>query len=226
MDLNSLDGAKVYYDCLGQSCYVGETNEEGIYEGALPSCINGVLRVNSEDYKESSMVYSSNVEGSVNFVLNKFYTQEVDLFVGSQEYLKEAVINFYSEDYSLNVHYPSNKRISIPEGEYEISVYIYGNSSFDLPGVTTQCFDVPRSGFGGLIGLTSEECVDVEVSEDFSSKVLIGGGKTTSFFSEEDLKNSNSIVLEMEGLFKTENFEDLQRNYNLVEQKEFEVSLR
>ncbi len=226
LDLNSLEGSSIYYDCLGQSCYVGETNEEGVYEGSLPSCVNGVLKVNREGYKKSSLVYSSLSEGSATFVLNEFYDEEVELYVNSEEYLDEAVINFYSEDYSANLNYPFNEDISLPEGEYEISVYLYGNASFELPSSTTQCFDVPRGGVGGLFGFTSEECVEIPVTEDFSSKVLIGGGKANYFFSENELASSNAILIEIEGLFNTESFEDLQRNYVLVEENEIEVRLR
>jgi hypothetical protein len=225
LNLNLLDDVNIYYDCLGQSCYVGKT-ENGKYKGNLPGCVNGLLRVEKDGYKDSSLRYSSNTPGSANFVLNKFYSQEVDLLVEGRSYSQEAVIIFNSEDYSATLKYPFNNRILIPEGDYEISVYIYDNSSFEIPSVTTQCFDIPRTGFGGLLGLTSEECINIEVSDDFSSNVLVGGGKIEYFFSEEALRSSDLISLEIEGLFKTESFEDLQKNYLLVEENKIEVSLK
>jgi hypothetical protein len=224
LDLNNLDGINIYYDCLGQSCFVGST-ENGIYSGNLPSCVNGILKVQGENYKPSSLTYSSIQNGSAIFVLNKFYPVEIKLNVEDKSSNQNSIITFSSEDYSFSLNYPEQKRVNLPEGDYGISVSIYENASFKIPSVTEHCFDVPRSGFGGLLGLSSRECVEFQISEDFSSSVLIGGGKTKHYFKEEDLRVRNSIILEIEELFNANSFEDLQKNYNLVENTEIEVRL-
>lgn len=224
LELNNLDGVNIYYDCLGQSCFVGSTRE-GSYSGNLPSCVNGVLRVQGENYKQSSLTYTSLKDGSAVFVLNKFYPLDLKLNVAGNDYNGNSIITFSSEEYSFSLNYPEQKKVSLPEGNYNISVSIYENASFEIPSVSEQCFDVPRSGFGGLLGLNSRECVEVQISEDFSSNVLIGGGKTAYYLEEEELRVRKLVVLEMEGLFNTDSFEDLQRNYNLVENNNIGVRM-
>lgn len=139
----------------------------------------------------------------------------------------EAIISFISDKSSKIAVYPEQKTIELSEGQYEIQVYIYKNSSLKL-GATTkeQCVEVPQSGFGGLLGLTREKCFDIEIPEQIISNALSGGGKETYYILESELQSSNVIEISASSLPLPESIEDLQDNYLLFEDKDLGVSFK
>jgi len=237
-DKNTLTTVRVYnsnlrpiesdisYECLGTKCNIG-TAEEGIFSGEFPQCMNGYITARAEGYKEESVIYSTIKEGSVTIYLTKLYNKDIQLKIDGQNYNGEAVIYFISDDFSKIISYPEQKNVELGEGTYEIQVYIYKNSSLEL-GATTQkqCVDVPRSSIGGILGLTKEECFDIEVPAQIISNALSGGGKANYTFSESELKNSNIINLYAESLPSPDSLEKLQTNYILFESKPLNIDVK
>ena len=55
---------------------------------------------------------------------------------------------------------------------------------------------------------------------------MIGGGKNDYYFIEQELKNSNKLILRGEELNVPSSIEELAQNYNLIESKILEVEFR
>ena len=117
--------------------------------------------------------------------------------------------------------------MELSEGQYEIQVHIYRNSSINIGAATTeQCVDVPKSGILGIFGLTEERCFDLEVPEQIISQVLIGGGKQNHYVLESELISLGTIEINAQSLLVPETIEQLQDNYLLFEEKSLDINLR
>ena len=224
-NLKRVDGY-VSYSCLGSTCNIGAT-ENGRLSESFPQCVNGFINVRADGYKDESIMYSTVKEGILNIYLSKIYDLGVQLRINNQNYNGEAVVSFISDDYSQTLYYPQQKNVQLPEGQYEIQVYVYKNSTLKL-GATTQkqCVTVPRSSILGVIGLTRKECYDVQVPAQMISKALSAGGKQNYTFSEGQLKNSKTINLYTNSLPNPDSLEQIQTNYILFESNPLEVQVR
>jgi hypothetical protein len=172
-------------------------------------------------------MFSTISEGNMNIYLTKLYTRNIQLKMDGQNYNKDAVIYFVSDDSSKTVLYPSQKNVSLGEGAYEVQVYVYKNSSLEL-GATTQqqCVEVPSSSIGGLLGLTKQQCFDVQVPAQIISSALSGGGKANYTFLESNLRNSKTITISAESLPSPNSLDQLQTNYILFESNPLEVDIK
>jgi len=113
------------------------------------------------------------------------------------------------------------------EGQYEISVYVYKNSSLKLDETTReQCVEVPQSGLGGLIGLTKQECFDVTMPAQIVSNALSGGGKENYYILESELADANFIEINAESLPTPKSIEELQNNYILFEELNLDIQFK
>ena len=129
------------------------------------------------DIRNQRQEYSTTSEGSVSVVLAKLYPMNINLKLGGADYSGDAIIYFNSEGNSQVVSYPEQKNVQLAEGQYDISVYIYKNSSIQLQATTQQeCTQVPDSGIGGIFGITEKKCFNINVPSQMISNVLAGGG--------------------------------------------------
>ena len=159
--------------------------------------------------------------------LSKLYNLSVQLKLNNQNYNRDAIIYFVSDDFSKTIYYPRQKYVELAEGEYEVQVYVYKNSNLKVGNMTQkQCVEVPRSSIGGLIGLTKEVCFDVQVPAQTLSNALSAGGKLNYTFSENQLRGSRVIDIYAETLPEPNTLEQIQKNYNLFENKELKINLR
>ena len=218
--LNSIE-AEISYECFGVKCDVGKT-ESGFLRGEFPQCVNGFVRVKSEGYENGRYLYSTTNEGSVDIILDKLYELDIELNKGGN-----AMISFVSDDVSRTVVYPGQKSVELSEGEYEISVYVYKNSSLNLAEtVHEQCVEAPQSGVGGLIGLTKKECFEVKMPAQIVSSALSGGGKENYYILESELASSKVIEIKAGSLPTPKSIEELQTNYILFEDMDLEVEFK
>lgn len=214
-NLDPVDG-EISFSCVGMSCEIGNT-QEGILEGDFPQCVNGVLKVRAEGYKDFELIYSTMNEGNIVAILDKEYMKEFSLIIDGKEYNKPAVISFYGSN-SQALNYPDSKEIVLSPGEYNFSVYLYENSTLSLPKTEReQCFSVPRSGVLGIAGFTKEQCITVTTEEQVITNAVVGGGSGSIYVSEDDLVNFETFVISGEKLNSPESLEELQYNYLLVE---------
>jgi len=218
--LNQVE-ADVSYDCFGVTCDIGKT-ELGSLAEDFPQCVNGQIIVKAEGFDEAKYVYSIIETGSVDIILDKLYKLDVKLNKGGT-----AIISFVSDESSKTIVYPEQTSVELSEGQYEISVYIYQNSSLKLAETTReQCVEVPQSGLGGLVGLTKQECFEVTMPSQIVSNALSGGGKENYYILESELAGSDVIEINVGSLPIPKSIEELQNNYILFEDLELGIQFK
>jgi len=113
----------------------------------------------------------------------------------------------------------------LSQGQYEIQAYIYRNSSLEFQESTkTECIEVSSGGIGGLLGFTTEKCIDVRIPGQIVSSVLAGGGKQNYYVLESELASSNVVDINAPGLPIPSSLEQLQTNFLLFEDNGLDVS--
>jgi hypothetical protein len=160
----------------------------------------------------------------VDIILDRVYEKEVNLFLENVAYDQQAIVNFISDGFSRTILYPKEKTIKVSEGQYEIQVYVYEDSSFELEATTKQqCVDIPEPGFIGLFGFNREKCFDVKIPSQLVSSALSGGGKQQYYILESELIDSDIIKIYGERLPQPRSIEQLQSNYILFEDKGLDI---
>lgn len=217
--------ADISYECLSNKCNIGTASSSGVLNGEFPQCANGFVTARAQGFKEVSYSLSTISSGSVTIIMDRVYEKPVQLVLNGVNYNGEAIIYFTSEDSSRTLVYPEQRSVELSEGEYEVQVYIYDESSITFPeSITEQCVDVPRSGFLGFFGFNEERCFDVEIPEQVVSQVLSGGGSQNYFVLESDLLSSSLIEINVEGFELPETLDELQYNNLLVDESEIELN--
>ena len=210
VDLNPID-ARIQFKCLNSICEIGETKtygEDSVLDGQLPQCVNGFIIASAEGYADSRYQISTNEEDIANIVLNKKYNLSLDL-----PNVKRAMISFSSDDFSTTVVYPEMKSVELIEGYYNISVYVYDNSSLKFPATSrSECVDIPETGLAGLFGAQTEKCYDINMPEMNIDFAVIGGGKNAEYITSEDLENSNKLNIDVPLFGLPQSLEELQSN--------------
>ncbi|MEX2017413.1 MAG: hypothetical protein WD876_02985 [Candidatus Pacearchaeota archaeon] len=225
-NLNPVD-AEIFFRCFGEICSIGDTSSGQLQEN-FPQCANGYVVAKADGYKEGNILYSTTESGSVNIFLEKLYTLNVNLRLDGQSYNGNALISFVAEDSSsVTVPYPEQRQVELSQGEYEVQVYVYRNSSIQLQESTTRkCLDIPDTGIGGVFGLTREKCFDIVVPAQIISSALAGGGKQSYYVLESDLIGSTMVDIRAESLPTPNSIEQIQNNYALFEEKNLGISFR
>jgi len=222
-ELNPVE-ADISYECFGTNCEIGKTSLTTSLEEEFPQCVNGYILAKAEGYEDAKYLYSTTESGSVDIVLDKLYEVNLDLTLDNKIYTKDAIISFVSDKSSKTIVYPGQKSVKLSEGQYEIQVYIYRNSSIKLEETTQeQCMEVSQSGLGGLFGLTKEKCFDIKIPSQVISNALSGGGKENYYILESELETLNTIEINADSLPLPKSIEQLQNNYLLFEDKNLEV---
>ena len=209
VNLNPIE-ANLSYVCFDQECNLGET-KDGRFEGKAPSCLNGFIHARSSGFSEKSQIFSTNSETDADIIIDREYDVQIDLKIAGQTVKSTAIVTFAGEKTSAAA-LPDQTSLKLSEGLYNISVFIYGNSSVSIPASTkTQCIEISRGGLAGIIGLTKEQCVDIEIPATKIDYALIGGGKSSEFLLESELQKGR-IVIDSSELPYPNSLEQLQYN--------------
>lgn len=218
-NLNPVE-ASISYECLGESCNIGETKiSEGnaVLNEKFPQCVNGFITAKADGFARKRQQVSTNTESIADIVLNRLYNVSVDFRVNAEESSDYAIVSFVSEENSQTMVWPEQKQVQLSEGSYNISVYVYRNASITIPGVKKeQCMEVNKPGILGIFGQTEEKCFNVDIPAQTLSNLPVAGGKTSDYFTEDRLEkgkikiNTNSIPI-------ASSVEQLQDSYNLLE---------
>jgi hypothetical protein len=215
--------ANLRFSCLNDGCALGQTSlksGEAVLDAKLPQCVNGILSAYAEGYAPSNVVISTNLETSAEVLLYKMYN--ISLNFGRVE---NALILFSSKDYSASAYYPQMNSVQLIEGEYNISVYLYKNSSITIPAINKQeCIDAPASGIGGMLGQTEQKCFNINVPAQNVENALIGGGKAVDYFTEEQLKTAKKLNINVPLFDLPTSTSDLQDNYVELEDSVLDLS--
>jgi len=226
VNLNRAD-ANVSYECFGQRCKLGES-ENGTFAGKAPACVNGYLVAKSEGYEEKSQLFSSNEETDTDMILDRQYDITVELSVDGKSLNGNAIITFTrndTESQTYSVSLPGSSKVNLIEGYYNIKVYIYSNSSLVIPASkTTQCSDVPKSGILGVFGVKSEQCYDIEIPATKVESALAGGGVSETYFFPSDLEKGK-IKLSVSGFPAPTSLEQMQYNLEAFDSQDVGIEI-
>ncbi len=222
IDLEPVE-ADIDFKCLGQRCDVGKTkitDGDSKLHTLFPACYNGFIIAKAENHANKKYKISTNVgenSKTVDIVLDKLYDLDVELQVNNKITDDYAIISFVSEEHTQNLAWPSQKRVELSEGYYNVSVYVYRNSSIRIPGMQKEyCSEVPKSGILGVLGMTEERCFDVDLPSQQLSNVISGGGKGTDYLTADRLEKGK-LKIKVQGIPLPDSLEDLQDSYNLIE---------
>jgi len=224
--LNPLD-ANISFKCFGEICQIGQT-EDGVLSELFPQCVNGFVIAKSDGYKTVNEPVPTTVQSNgVIVILEKMYNKNVNLKLDGRDYNEEAIISFVSDDDSKTLIYPGQKQVNLSQGQYEVQVYIYRNSSIKLQETTQeQCTEVPKEGLGALFGLTEEKCFDVTIPSQTISSALVGGGNQNYYIAESELIDFTTIDINADSLATPRTLEDLQKNYIEFEDKGLDINFK
>jgi hypothetical protein len=223
VNLNPIE-ADISFECFGEKCDIGKTSLSSGLNENLPQCANGFLFAKAEGYEDARVQHSTIEEGNVEIFLDKLYDVGVNLKLDGKDYNKDAIIYFIGEESQKTILYPDSKTVELSEGQYEIQVQIYKNSSLKIEGEQTEhCVDVPRSGLGGILGLTDEQCFDIEIPEQIVSNALAGGGKENYYILESELANNGIMEIQAQSLPTPITINQLQENYILFENQDLNI---
>lgn len=218
--------ALISYKCFDEICEIGKTQNSSLISN-FPQCINGNIIANAPGFREEKNIYSVTQEEEVDIVLDKLYELEVVLNKDNIKVNDKAIITFNSDNFANSLIYPKQTKINLSEGQYEIEVQIYENSSLRLESSKQEyCTEIPKSGIGGLFELTEEKCFNIEMPEQIISNALSGGGSENYYILESELRDSNIIEINSKGLPKPSSLEQLQNNYIIFENKELEIEFK
>lgn len=210
--------ANVSYECLGQTCEVGQS-VGGSINGEFPQCVNGYIIASAPGFKTGRYLFSTVQGGSINVILGKQYSENVNLNVGGNPYSGSAIINFISSDgSSQTLIYPNQKTVNLSEGNYNISAYVYENSSLTVGATQTQqCVNI--AGTGG-----QQQCFTVNIPSSIVSTALAGGGQAEYYIFSSELADSSEININAPSLPAPTSLEQLQNNYISIGSKNLTIS--
>jgi hypothetical protein len=226
VNLDSVD-ANISYECFNQRCRIGQSRD-GRLAGVVPACVNGYLHVRAGGFAEKKQLFSSNEESFADIVLDREYDVDVTLLVGGQEVSEDdgtAIVSFVREDgRSASAALPEINSVKLSEGNYEVKVYAYGDSSITIPASTKrECTEVPREGILGFLGSTEERCFDIEIPETEIEHALIGGGTLNTYILDSQLRNGE-VTVRADRLPSPNSIEELGENFALFESKRLSLS--
>lgn len=221
--LNKVD-ANLSYTCFNQKCELGSTTS-GVFSGKAPACFNGYLKASADGYAENRRLFSTNTEKAIDLIVDKEYEVKLNLEVGGKPLDGTAIVTFEGER-SISTALPDVSTIKLSEGLYNVSIYVYGNSSLTIPGSTKkQCHEVSSGGIvGGLFGITREECIDITIPETKIDSALIGGGRSEIYVLPSDLKKGE-LTLKVDSLPMPSSLEALQNNFEAFDEMGVELAI-
>ena len=138
-----------------------------------------------------------------------------------------AIVTFRKTDGKIkSIAMPEQDTIKLSEGNYEMSVYIYGNTTLIIPASSkTECVDAPKEGLLGLFGGTKEKCFDINIPETKLDYALIGGGKLSGYMLESDLVKGD-LEINVQSLPKPKSLDELSKNFETFETRRFDLEFR
>lgn len=217
--------ANISFKCFTTECEIGESkivNGEAVLQDNFPTCVNGFVIAKAGGYATAREQVSTNEESNVNILLDREYTLNLNMSIGNAL----AIVNFISEKNSITAVYPEQKTVTLSEGDYNISVYVYRNSTITIPASNDKkCVQIPKSGLGGFLGGTEEQCYDLSVPSQTITFALAGGGTQSYYLIESALENAKSIIINPTMFSAPKSLEELQSNYIKAEASGLGVEL-
>ncbi|QQG39092.1 MAG: hypothetical protein HYS32_01380 [Candidatus Woesearchaeota archaeon] len=207
-----LEGVKVSYQCITNTCDIGESILDSFGDASLeedfPNCLNGFVVAQKAGYKEAKQQLSTNQAGQLtSLVLEPIYNKKYEIkIIDPRQGLRDpfeneqVIFTFEGDDYSASVGYPSfgENTIDLIAGNYKVTSYIIREST---QGITfagtssTKCFEIPKRGLLGVFGGKEEKCIEINTGPIEVNQVIVGGNEFTWNAERSDLVSSDKVVL-------------------------------
>ena len=223
--------ANISFKCFNEICDIGYTNSEsGYLEELVPQCVAGSFVAMADGYEDKTyLVETSSREGIADILMSKIYEKRVEFTVNNAPYNDNAIITFEkpSESISRTITYPRERNVKLSAGNWTVRVYAYGNTSITIPASTQEeCVDAPKTGIAGFFGMTEKKCFDITIPAQTIDSAVKAGGNQVYYILEEELVSSSIIDINADGLPSPRNIDDLQKNYQLLEESGLDIELR
>ena len=135
--------------------FFGQT--QGVLHTKAPACLNGNLHVSAGGYADKQTSFSTNSISEVELILDRVQNVRLTLRVDGKPLLGNALVSFEGSQSVTNV-LPDSGTVALSEGAYNVSVYVYGNSSIVIPASSKrECTQVSSGGIFGFFGSTKEQ---------------------------------------------------------------------
>ncbi len=210
--------ADISFKCFSEECPMGSTQivgDKAILDTMFPQCVNGQVTASADGYTLTSVTVSSNQEFDTGLVLEKLHTLKLDVKIAGKQATESVMLYFTSDKNNQVAYWPDDKSIELSEGFYNVTAYIYANTSITLPASTTNtCIEVPRTGVLGFFGATTEKCFDAIVPEQTISNAIVGGGVSEEYFIEPILKSSSTLEVNIDSITIPKSLDDIESVYN------------
>ena len=217
--------SKISFRCLSQTCSVGQTikDSDGKLTGLFPRCVNGYIVASSPGYKTSEALVSTNEPFIISMQLSRVYEMPIQINTEAGE---KAIISFTSPDYSETVVYSDQTSINLTEGNYNVSVQLFRDSTISIGEQNIEkCISVPAPGISGMLGLKDQDCYNLTLPSSQFTSVPIGGGKTEFFMTDDELKNAKKIRIQAEKLSTPKSIDELMDVYDMINLPTLQIAL-
>ncbi len=228
-----VSNAKVEFSCVGTTCNLGETNNEGLTT-KVPACLNAIITVNKQGYVQAKTTIDTTQESNLFLYLKPKYKKNIDVKVISENGIRSPLDSEFVSftltnlDNETQVSFNEDvKDIELTEGEYEVSSYIireYANGIKLDKQQLQYCTQALKGGVLGLFGFTETKCAETEIPETTLDKVLTGGANFRFTLTKDQIKNSNSITFYTMFNKVPNNIQELNDLYNLINQNQNSTS--
>lgn len=219
--------ASVSYHCFDSLCDAGTTSlngNEASVQTLVPACVNGIVHAHAEGYADTQALFSSNSESRAELIMERLHDVQLDVRVDGQSLQGTAIVQLVSPEKTVSAAYPEVSQISLSEGSYNVTVYVYGNSSITIPASTkTECQTITRPGLAGFFGGTKEQCFDITLPETTIDYALLGGGSSSVYLLESQLRNG-ILRIDVPSVPSPSTLEQAQYAFEIVQRSPVEVS--
>jgi len=215
--------AAIKFKCLDTICEIG--NSEPSSEGSIlvadfPQCVNGFVLAEAEGYAPTKQMASTNQFGIFDIIMMPLHNLNVNFNVEGKVILSATE----SDGYSTTIVYPGQNKISLKAGNYQIKAYLIKEGNFKLASQSTEkCITVPAAGVEGMIGLTTEQCFDLNYPAIDMTELPAGGATFNWTVSEDELSEARQITFNLNSYAVPKTADELVNIYNLIEREEVEM---
>ncbi len=220
--------SNIGFKCFDTTCDIGRTEIQGndaILNADFPQCVNGYIVASAEGYETRKYLVEILDEKSISVVLDKKYKLDLEIQQNGATINDYAVITFNKDNGKKTiVAYPNQREVELTEGQYQVEVYVYSNSTINVQGSKTEkCVEVPKSGILGVFGFSEEKCFDMKIPDQIVSSAISGGGKQSHYISESELRSSGRMIINSKSFGVPNSVESLQINYNSLEVSRLDI---
>lgn len=232
-ELIPLPNPEIYFKCASASCNLETTKlSENRFSVIAPICYNGILEARKQGYYNARLEGIStneDIQGVQSIILKSIYEKPIKIYVIDkstgeirQPYDSEQItFQFTNKDrknpYSTMISYPEDKLVSLISGEYTISSFVTGTSTWPITTQDQTVEHCTKTGsFLGLIG-GEETCTTTTIPGTEIDTAIKGGVKFDYSFYEEDLGSPSDLVLYTMASPIPSNAEEMAKIYEQID---------